>query len=217
MAIIKQLSEKMANMIAAGEVVDRPASVIKELVENSIDAKANIIKIEVNDFGLSLIRVTDNGIGMEKEDAILAFYRHATSKISDEGDLSHINSLGFRGEALPSISSVSKVLLQTKVAGKEGVEIYLEGSKKIKEGITSMNEGTIISVMELFYNTPARFKYIKSDNAEKNAIIDTFNVLAMSYPNISFKLFMDNVLIKETYGNSDMGNLLSSIYGKEIA
>ncbi|PKK96612.1 MAG: DNA mismatch repair protein MutL, partial [Tenericutes bacterium HGW-Tenericutes-3] len=155
MSIIKQMDHKLANMIAAGEVVDRPASVVKELVENSIDAKATIISIEVTEMGMQSIIVTDNGIGMDFLDAHLAFDRHATSKILDESDLGHIQTLGFRGEALAAIASVSKVTLKTRQASSEGIEVVYHGGIFISDGVATLNTGTSVSVIDLFYNTPA--------------------------------------------------------------
>ncbi|MDX9691220.1 MAG: DNA mismatch repair endonuclease MutL [Acholeplasmataceae bacterium] len=216
MSIIKVLDPKLANMIAAGEVVDRPASVIKELVENSIDAKATSIIVEVFDMGMKSIVVTDDGMGMDKNDAHLSFMRHATSKISDEIDLSHIHTLGFRGEALAAISSVSKISLKTRQKDSTGIEVIYHGGHFVEEKSTSLNVGTVITVNELFYNTPARFKYIKSDFAEKQAIIDIFDRLALANPKIRMKLIMDDKVTKETYGNGDFYLLIDQIYGSQV-
>ena len=216
MSIIKILDPKLANMIAAGEVVDRPASVIKELVENSIDAKAITITIEVMDFGMKSIVVTDNGIGMDLSDAHLAFQRHATSKISKETDLTHLHTLGFRGEALAAISSVSKITLKTRQESSDGIYVIYHGGKLISEGVASLNTGTSIEVSDLFYNTPARFKYIKSEISERFAIIDIFDRLALANPKIAFKLYIDQKLVKETYGTGDFYQLIDMIYGKEV-
>ena len=173
MPVIRQMDQRLANMIAAGEVVDRPASVIKELIENAIDAKASVIMVDVFDMGMSKMVVADNGCGMDHVDAKMAFSRHATSKIKDEYDLSHIKTLGFRGEALAAIASVSKVVLKTRQEDQEGYMVIYEGGHFISEGVASLNKGTIIEVNDLFFNTPARFKYIKSEVAEKNQIIET--------------------------------------------
>lgn len=216
MSIIKILDPKLANMIAAGEVVDRPASVIKELIENAIDAKSTAISVEVFDMGMKKMVVTDDGIGMDKEDAHLAFQRHATSKIKDEIDLNHIHTLGFRGEALAAISSVSKISLKTRQKDGFGFEVIYHGGHFVEEKTASLNVGTIIEVEDLFYNTPARFKYIKSDFAEKQAIIDIFDRLALANPKIRMKLSMDDKLIKETYGNGDFYLLIDQIYGQQI-
>jgi DNA mismatch repair protein MutL len=203
-------------MIAAGEVVDRPASVIKELVENAIDAKANHIRVDVFDMGMSKMVVTDNGCGMDQEDAHLAFNRHATSKIKDEYDLSHIKTLGFRGEALAAISSVSKVTLKTRQENQEGFMVIYEGGHFVSDGIASLNKGTVVEVKDLFFNTPARFKYIKSDLAEKNQIVDIFDRLALAHPDIRFELFVDNKKLKETFGQGDFHQLIDQIYGSRM-
>jgi DNA mismatch repair protein MutL len=207
----------LANMIAAGEVVDRPASVIKELIENAIDAKSSTIKVEVFDMGMKEIIVTDNGNGMDLEDAKLAFLRHATSKISEEEDLNHILSLGFRGEALAAIASVSKVTLKTRREDADGVFVVYEGGQLISEGLAATNIGTSISVKDLFYNTPARFKYIKSEFAERQAIIDVFDHLALAHPEVAFSLYIDQKLLKETYGNQNIEQLIYQIYGQNLA
>ncbi|HPG42780.1 MAG TPA: DNA mismatch repair endonuclease MutL [Acholeplasmataceae bacterium] len=216
MPIIRQMDNRLANMIAAGEVVDRPASVIKELVENAIDAKANHVRVDVFDMGMSKMVVTDNGCGMDQEDAHLAFNRHATSKIKDEYDLSHIKTLGFRGEALAAISSVSKVTLKTRQEGQEGFMVVYEGGHFVSDGIASLNKGTVVEVKDLFFNTPARFKYIKSDLAEKNQIVDIFDRLALAHPDIRFELFMDNKKLKETFGQGDFHQLIDQIYGSRM-
>ena len=216
MSIIKQVDSRLANMIAAGEVVDRPASVIKELVENSIDAKASIISIDVKDMGMKSMMVTDNGIGMDFLDAHKAFDRHATSKITEESDLSHIGTLGFRGEALAAISSVSKVTLKTRQEQADGIFVVYHGGHFMHDGSASLNRGTIVLVEDLFYNTPARFKYIKSDFAERQAIIDIFDRLALAHPEIRFSLSIDDKKIKETYGNSDFYSLIDQIYGAKM-
>lgn len=206
----------LANTIAAGEVVERPASVVKELVENAIDAEAKNITIEVNNMGLESIIVTDDGFGMTKENLHKAFLRHATSKIFKLADLNDIRSLGFRGEALPSILSVSKIEIMSRTKDSDGYFLKLMDSKVVDEGVAVLNQGTKIIVKELFYNTPARFKYMKSEYAEKNAEHEIFDKLALSHPNISFKLFMDNKLMKSTLGNGQMPQLIEAIYGKNI-
>ncbi len=216
MSIIKLMDAKLANMIAAGEVVDRPASVIKELVENAIDAKATQIRVESFDMGMKKIVVTDDGIGMDLVDAHMAFSRHATSKITDEQDLNHIHTLGFRGEALAAIASVSKVILKTRQKNHEGIQVTYHGGHFISEGVASLNQGTIVEVSDLFYNTPARFKYIKSDFAEKTAMIDIFDRLALANPEIRLSLYMDGKLIKQTFGNRDFHSLIDQIYGSKI-
>ena len=216
MPIIRQMDNRLANMIAAGEVVDRPASVIKELMENAIDARATHVTVDVFDMGMTKMVVTDNGIGMDEEDAKMAFFRHATSKIKDEYDLSHIKSLGFRGEALAAIASVSKVTLKTRQENALGYFVLYEGGHFMSSGTATLNQGTTVEVKDLFYNTPARFKYIKSDLAEKNQIIDIFDRLALAHPEIRFELNMDGKRLKETYGNGDFYQLIDRIYGPKM-
>ncbi|VEU80687.1 DNA mismatch repair protein mutL [Haploplasma axanthum] len=216
MSIIKQMDERLANMIAAGEVVERPASIVKELVENSIDAKATEINIFIKENGLKEIRVVDNGIGMDNEDAKKAFLRHATSKIKTEFDLERIRTLGFRGEALAAILSVSRITLKTRQSNSEGFFVRYEDSKLIDEGTTSLNEGTEITVNDLFYNTPARLKYIKSEFSERAAIIDMFDRLALSNPTVRLSLTIDEKLVKETYGNNDYYSLMRQVYGNNV-
>ncbi len=205
----------LANTIAAGEVVERPASVVKELVENAIDADAKNIHIEVNNMGLESIIVTDDGFGMSKENLHKAFLRHATSKIFKVSDLNDIRSLGFRGEALPSILSVSKIEIMSRTASGDGYYLKFSDSKVVDEGVAVLNQGTKIIVKELFYNTPARFKYMKSEYAEKNAVTEIFDKLSLSHPNISFKLLMDGKLYKSTLGNGQMNQLIEAIYGNK--
>ena len=216
MALIKKMDARLANMIAAGEVVDRPSSIVKELVENAIDAKATSITIEIENVGMNKITVTDNGSGMDFSDAHLAFERHATSKIKNEYDLSHIYTLGFRGEALAAIQAVSKVSLKTKMDGQDGIEVIYHGGHFVEDKKATLNTGTVITVSDLFYNTPARFKYIKSEQAEKYAIVDIFDRLALANPNVRFKLIMDDKLVKETFGRSDFHQLIDQIYGSKM-
>ena len=216
MAIIKQMDEILANKIAAGEVVERCASVVKELVENSIDAKATEINIELKDAGASLIRVTDNGIGMDKTDAVNCFNRHATSKLIEEEQLYHINTLGFRGEALASIASVSKVLLKTST-GDIGTVVTINGGKLIDVKNGDARCGTIIEIKDLFYNTPARLKYMKSSYAELSSITDYIDKVALSYPNIRFTLSNEGNTILKTNGRSDLLKTIKDIYGVDVA
>lgn len=216
MTKIKVMDEILANKIAAGEVVERCSSVVKELVENSIDAQATDIKIELVQAGTVSIRVTDNGKGMEKEDALLAFQRHATSKLMEEEDLYHINTLGFRGEALPSIASVSDVVLKTST-GEIGSIIHMQGGKLISTQNGDARVGTIICVSDLFYNTPARLKHMNSLYAELANVTDYVNKIALSHPNIRFTLSNnDNVLLK-TDGSGDLLKTIKAIYGLDIA
>lgn len=186
------LPDALAQKIAAGEVVERPASCVKELVENSLDAGAAQITIEVEDGGKSLIRVTDNGGGMNKDDAVLSLSRHATSKIKNEDDLSAIHTMGFRGEALPSMAAVSKLTLLTKETreqGMEGVKIVCEGGIIKSVEPAGCPEGTVVSIADLFFNTPARKKFLKSASTEFARIVDTMTLFALSFPHASFKLF----------------------------
>ena len=189
---VRILPEQLANKIAAGEVVERPSSVVKELVENSVDAGATEIIVEIEDGGRKLIRVTDNGCGMSREDALLALERHATSKIATDNDLFSIGSLGFRGEAIPSIASVSRFTLATREEGAiEGTEIYLEGGVVREVKACGMPVGTAITVRNLFFNTPARLKFMKSKETETGHIGDTLNRLALARPDIRFTATFD--------------------------
>ena len=210
------MDEILANKIAAGEVVERCASVVKELVENSIDANSKEIKIELKEAGTSLIKVTDDGTGMDKEDAVVAFSRHATSKIMDESDLYNINTLGFRGEALASIASVSNVLLKTST-GEVGTLVNIKGGKLIKVENTDARKGTVIEVSELFYNTPARLKHMKSLYTELASITDYVNKIALSHPEIRFTLINNNNVILKTDGSGNLLKTISAIYGVDIA
>ena len=216
MSKIKIMDEILANKIAAGEVVEKCASVVKELVENSIDAKSSEIKIELKEAGTSLIKVTDNGIGMDKEDAILSFNRHATSKIKYESDLYNINTLGFRGEALASIASVSNVILKTS-QGDVGTLVNIKGGKIVKVENTEARKGTIFEVTELFYNTPARLKHLKSLYTELSSITDYVNKIALSHPEIRFTLINNGNTILKTDGTNNLLKTISSIYGMDVA
>lgn len=216
MAIIKVMDEVLANKIAAGEVVERCASVVKELVENSIDAGSTEIKVELIESGIKEIKVTDNGKGMDKEDAILSFSRHATSKIIDEDDLFHIHTLGFRGEALASICSVSKVTLTTST-GNIGTIVKISGGKIISVANGDARQGTIICVNDLFYNTPARLKYLKSLYTELAHITDYMNKLALSHNNIRFTLINDGKVLLQTDGSGNILKTIKNIYGINIA
>ncbi len=212
MAVIKIMDELLANKIAAGEVVEKCASVVKELVENSIDAGSTEIKVELEEAGIKRITVIDNGKGMDKDDALLAFSRHATSKVSDEDDLFHINTLGFRGEALASICSVSHVELKTS-PGDLGTEVIINGGKTecVKSG--DARKGTSITVTELFYNTPARLKHLKSVYTELANITDYMNKLALSHPDIRFTLKNNDNIILQTDGSNNLLKTIKSIYG----
>ncbi len=216
MSVIKVMDEVLANKIAAGEVVERCASVVKELVENSIDAESTEIKVELQDSGTKEIKVIDNGKGMDKEDAVLAFSRHATSKIDDEEDLFRLTTLGFRGEALASIASVSKVDLKTST-GNIGTHVVLNGGKIITNEKGDARKGTIITVSELFYNTPARLKHMKSLYTELASITDYMNKLSLSRPDIRFSLTNNGHNILLTDGHNNTLKTIQSIYGSDVA
>lgn len=216
MGKIHVLDDTLANKIAAGEVIERPANVVKELVENSIDASASQIEIEIEDGGLTKIRVIDNGIGMTAEDAKLCFYRHATSKIKDDFDLFRISSLGFRGEAIPSIASVSHFELKTS-QGNEGFRIVYEFGKLIEENHDDARKGTDMTITRLFQNVPARLKYMKSVHAEFAAIQGYVEKLALSYPHIAFSLRHQSRLVFSTNGNGQLLEVISAIYGLQAA
>lgn len=216
MAIIKVMDTILANKIAAGEVVERCASVVKELVENSIDANSNEIKVELIESGVKMIKVTDNGKGMDSTDAVNCFLRHATSKVVDEDDLFHINTLGFRGEALASIASVSKVKLTTSI-GDVGTVVNIEGGKIINVSNGDARIGTIIEVQDLFFNTPARLKYLKSLYTELSHITDYINKLALSHPDIRFTLINDGKVLLKTDGSNNLLKVINSIYGVSIS
>ncbi|MBD7983606.1 DNA mismatch repair endonuclease MutL [Sporosarcina sp. Sa2YVA2] len=211
------MDDTLSNKIAAGEVVERPASIVKELVENAIDAESSSIEITLEEAGLTSIRVTDNGKGMSRNDATLAFERHATSKISNEHDLFRIKTLGFRGEALASIASVSKVKLWTSDGETEGTEVHIDGGAVIKQSNAAFRKGTDISVEQLFYNTPARLKYMKTIQTELGHTIDLVNRLALSHPFIAFKLVHYGQTILQTSGNGDQRRVLNDIYGVAVA
>ena len=215
MSKIKIMDEILANKIAAGEVVEKCASVVKELVENSIDASSSEIKIELIDAGTKQIKITDNGVGMEREDAVLAFSRHATSKLKTEEDLYRIETLGFRGEALASIASVSKINLKTSTGGV-GTLVKIEGGKVIEVSESDARVGTIITVGDLFYNTPARLKHLKSLYTELANITDYVNKMALSHPEIKFILSNNNNVILNTDGSNNLLKTISSIFGIDI-
>lgn len=213
---IKVMSDVLANKIAAGEVVEKIASVVKELVENSIDANSSEIKVELVESGVKEIKVTDNGSGMNKEDAIMAFERHATSKLLEEDDLFHINTLGFRGEALPSIASVSETTLKTST-GEVGTVVKYEGGHLIDVLNGDARVGTIITVKNLFYNTPARLKHMKSLYSELANVSDYMNKIALSHPNIKFTLINDESVLLKTDGSNNLLKTIKDIYGLEVA
>lgn len=207
------MEELLSNKIAAGEVVERPASVVKELVENAIDAGSSSIEIMLEEAGLAKIQVTDNGRGMDEDDAVQSFSRHATSKITTEHDLFRIRSLGFRGEALASIASVSKINLWTSDGENVGTKVDLEGGRVLSCKPAPIRRGTDIVVKQLFFNTPARLKYLKTIQTELGHSIDLINRLALSFPSIAFRLAHNNQTIVQTSGRGDLRQVLASIYG----
>ncbi|MGX7079539.1 DNA mismatch repair endonuclease MutL [Gemella parahaemolysans] len=217
MGKINILSAELSNKIAAGEVVERPSSVVKELVENSIDAGSTNIKIIIKEFGIQQIRIIDNGSGISNDDLARAFLRHATSKISADYDLFHIETLGFRGEALASISSVSKVVIKSCAGEAQGKMLVLEGGKVVSEEYYAPIKGTDLSVENLFYNTPARLKYLRNPHTEQANITNIIHKFALSYPNVAFELHVDGKITFKTYGDSDVHKILSKIYNMGVA
>ena len=214
---IVQLSRHVADLIAAGEVVERPASVVKELVENAIDAGAARITIEIQNGGMTFIRISDNGCGMAPEDAHTAFLRHATSKIRNKDDLAAISTLGFRGEALAAISAVSRIDLLTKAADTPGVSLHLEAGQITQESPAGCPEGTTILVRDLFYNTPARMKFMKSDQAEASAVFLVVQQQALAHPEIAFRFLKDGQEQLSTAGSGDRMATIYTVFGREIA
>lgn len=215
---IEVLDQQTIDKIAAGEVIERPASVVKELVENSIDAKATAITVEIKEGGISFIRITDNGCGIEKDQVPLAFLRHSTSKIRSVEDLLTVSSLGFRGEALSSIAAVSQVELITKTAsGISGVRYLIEGGKEKAIEEIGAPEGTTFLVRNLFYNTPARRKFLKTPPTEAGYISDLMEHMALSHPEVSFKFIVNNQVKLHTSGNSNLKEIIYHIYGRDIA
>lgn len=208
---------ELANKIAAGEVVERPASVVKELVENSIDANSTSIKIEIEEAGINEIKVTDNGDGMTADESEAAFLPHATSKIRNENDLFHVRTLGFRGEALASIAAVSKLTLKSSTGDEAGVQLSLEGGKLVDRNKSNARKGTEITVEQLFFNTPARLKYMKSLHTELGHITDLLNRLALSYPEIRFEATHNGRSLFKTTGSGDLLQVIAQIYGFSIA
>lgn len=218
MGRIQELSESLANQIAAGEVVERPASVVKELVENAIDAGSTQIDILLEEAGLKKIQIIDNGEGIAKDDVGSAFKRHATSKIHTRNDLFRIRTLGFRGEALPSIASVSEITLETAVQNEDqGSYLSLKGGKVVEERPSSLRKGTKITVENLFFNTPARLKYVKSLQTELANAGDIVNRLALSHPEVAFRLVHDGNRMLTTPGNGDLKQCIAGIYGVATA
>jgi len=218
MGKIRILDEATINKIAAGEVIERPASIVKELVENSIDAGATAISVEIQEGGKSFINVSDNGCGIMKEDTEQVFFRHATSKIKDSADIQGISTLGFRGEAMASIAAVSEVELLTKAEeDTAGSHVIIKGGKLVQSKSIGYPTGTSVTVRDLFFNTPARLKFLKSDTSEQGAIVDIIEKLAMTNTGISMKLTVNNKVVLHTPGNGDLLSVILCIYGKNIS
>ena len=217
MGKIRRMSEQLANMIAAGEVIERPASVVKELLENAIDANSTSIEIQLQDSGVRQIRVIDNGEGMSESDALLAFERHATSKVKTQYDIFRIQTLGFRGEALPSIASVSDVHVKTSDGASSGVHLKIKAGEVLVNKPGVMRKGTEMEVNHLFFNTPARLKHIKSLNTELSHITDYLNKIALSHPEIAFKLLNNQRLLFQTNGQNNLQSVIASVYGFDVA
>ncbi len=217
MGKIQLMPDALANKIAAGEVVERPASVIKELVENSIDANSTWIKVELEEAGLAKIKITDNGDGMSADDCERAFFRHATSKIISENDLFHVRTLGFRGEALASIAAVSRLTMRTSTGESAGNLLQFEGGKLLENEKSDARKGTEITVADLFFNTPARLKYMKSLHTELGHITDVLNRMALSYPHIRFECYHNGKQLFYTSGRGDLLQVISQIYGMQTA
>lgn len=216
MPVIQRMSEQLANKIAAGEVIERPASVVKELVENAIDAQATVVEITIEQAGTKLIQVSDNGKGMEYNDALYAFERHATSKLKDEYGLFHIETLGFRGEALPSIAAIAKVTMQTSV-GDEGTKVVIHGGKLQEHATHAAKKGTVIRVEQLFYNTPARLKYLKSTTTEMNHILDYVTKTALAQPQLRLRLQHNGRMLFQSSGNGELRHVLATAYTLQMA
>ena len=215
---IQQLETHVADLIAAGEVVERPASVVKELVENAVDAGASQITVEIREGGIGFIRITDNGGGIEKEDIPLAFLRHSTSKIRSAEDLAGVSSLGFRGEALSSISAVSMVELITKTRESTlGSRCCVEGGVQKSLEEIGAPDGTTFIVRNLFYNTPARKKFLRTEMTEAAAVHEMMTHLALSHPEISFKVMINQQMKLQTAGNGSLKDVIYHIYGRDIA
>ncbi len=215
---IIQLPSHIANLIAAGEVVERPASVVKELLENAVDAGASKVTVEIRDGGMTFLRVTDNGCGMAPEDARTAFLRHATSKLRTAEDLAAIGTMGFRGEALAAIASVSRIDLMTKTASSlSGVSLHLEAGAVLEESEVGCPEGTTIIVRDLFFNTPARMKFMKSDTVEGSRVTAAVQMQALAHPEVAFQLIRDGKQVLSTPGNGGLQAAVYTVYGRECA
>jgi DNA mismatch repair protein MutL len=214
---IIQLDRHVADLIAAGEVVERPASAAKELVENAVDAGATQVTVEIHNGGMTYLRVTDNGCGMEPEDAETAFLRHATSKIRTQEDLAAIGTLGFRGEALAAIASVSRIDLLTKTAHGEGYSLSLEAGRITDRGPAGCPDGTTIVIRDLFYNTPARMKFMKRDSVESSHVAAAVQKQALAHPDVAFRLIKDGETLLQTSGNGDLHGTVYQVFGRQLA
>ncbi|MYL33229.1 DNA mismatch repair endonuclease MutL [Pontibacillus yanchengensis] len=217
MATIRQMPDTLANKIAAGEVVERPSSVVKELLENSIDAGSTWVKVELEEAGLSKIKIMDNGSGMTEDDCERSFLRHATSKIIDENDLFRVQTLGFRGEALASIAAVSRLTLKTSTGHEAGTRLYLEGGQLKEKDKSDARQGSEITVEELFFNTPARLKYMKTIHTELGHITDVLNRMALSHPEVRFECWHNEKRLFQTNGRGDVLQVIAQIYGMNTA
>ncbi|MFP7494005.1 DNA mismatch repair endonuclease MutL [Terribacillus saccharophilus] len=214
---IQLMPDDLANKIAAGEVVERPASVVKELVENSIDANSTVIKVAVREAGLTEISIVDNGDGMEPDDVERAFFRHATSKIRNEHDLFHVRTLGFRGEALASIAAVSQLEIKTSTGEDAGVKLVMEGGTIKETGKCDARKGTEMTVKHLFFNTPARLKYMKTVHTELGHVSEVINRLALAHPEIRFELTHNDKPLFQSNGRGDVQQIVAQIYGNSVA
>lgn len=215
---INILDKQVANMIAAGEVVERPASAVKELVENSIDAHAKNITVEIKNGGMSYIRVTDDGGGIHPDDAVTAFARHATSKIAEAADLDKIFTLGFRGEALASIAAVARVDMFTKIPEAElGVNVVIEGGEVLEKTEVGCPNGTTVIIRDLFFNTPARMKFLKSDAAETTAVTDVVNKMILCHPNVAIKLINNGKTVTASHGTGALDDCIHVVYGEDYS
>ena len=217
MAKILQLDRHVADLIAAGEVVERPASAVKELVENAVDAGATQITVEIQNGGMSYLRVTDNGCGIAPEDAPTAFLRHATSKLRTKEDLANIETMGFRGEALAAIAAVSKIDLLTKTKDQNGLSLHLEAGIVTDRSEAGCPQGTTIIVRDLFYNTPARLKFMKRDSVESSHVASALQQQALAHPEISFRLIKDSEVVLRTDGNGDLHSAVYTVFGRQLA
>lgn len=215
---INILDKQVANMIAAGEVVERPASAVKELIENSVDAHAKNVTVEIKNGGMSYIRVTDDGDGIHPDDAVTAFARHATSKIAEAGDLDKIFTLGFRGEALASIAAVARVDMFTKIREEElGVNVVIEGGEVLEKTEVGCPDGTTVIIRDLFFNTPARMKFLKSDAAETTAVTDVVNKMILCHPNVAIKLINNGKPVIASHGTGKLDDCVYAVYGENYS